>query len=63
MKSQWTPAKAVESVDLENQTIIITGANSGLGFASALDFARLNPGKLIMACRSEERGRAALASM
>ncbi len=33
-------------------TILITGANSGLGFALAVAFARLG-GKVIMACRSK----------
>ena len=62
LSAQWTSAKLPEPVDLQDQTVVITGANSGLGFASALDFARMNPGKLILACRNLERGREALTS-
>lgn len=44
---------------LENKTIIVTGANSGIGKAAAIQLANLGA-TVIMACRSIERGTKAL---
>lgn len=44
---------------LENKNIIITGANSGIGKAAAIQMARQNA-NVIMACRSLDRGALAL---
>jgi NAD(P)-dependent dehydrogenase (short-subunit alcohol dehydrogenase family) len=44
--------------DLTDRRIVITGANSGIGFAAALALADLGA-QLVLACRSEERGIAA----
>nr|XP_019919816.2 retinol dehydrogenase 11 isoform X1 [Crassostrea gigas] len=44
--------------NLEGKTIIVTGANSGIGFETALDLAKRN-GRVILACRNLERGEAA----
>jgi NAD(P)-dependent dehydrogenase (short-subunit alcohol dehydrogenase family) len=41
------------------KTILITGANNGLGFESALKFAALGASRLIFGVRSLERGEAA----
>lgn len=41
--------------NLENKTIILTGANSGIGKAAAIQLASLGA-TLILACRSMERG-------
>lgn len=56
MKKNWTPN---DMPNLKGQVIIITGANSGLGLASAKALAQ-NGAEVILACRSEERGAAAL---
>ncbi|KAF8350273.1 hypothetical protein F5887DRAFT_423188 [Amanita rubescens] len=53
----------VVTADLERKTVVVTGANTGLGFEASKHFARMNPGKLILACRSQQRGEAALARM
>jgi dehydrogenase/reductase SDR family protein 12 len=45
--------------DLEGQSIMVTGANSGIGLAAALELARRGS-TLTMVCRSEERGRQAV---
>ena len=42
--------------DLFNKVVVITGANSGLGLVSTKEICKLNPKKVIMACRSVERG-------
>ncbi|KAK1225847.1 hypothetical protein PQX77_011209 [Marasmius sp. AFHP31] len=39
---------AVQGVSLKNQTILITGANTGLGLEAAKHFARRDPGRLVM---------------
>jgi NAD(P)-dependent dehydrogenase (short-subunit alcohol dehydrogenase family) len=44
---------------LENKTIIVTGANSGIGKAASIQLAKLGA-TVIMACRSAERGAQAL---
>ena len=45
--------------DLHNKTIIITGANSGIGKAAAIQLARLGA-DVVMVCRSHERGLKAM---
>jgi len=47
---------------LENKTIIITGANSGVGKATAIQLAVLGA-TVILACRSVERGNLAAADV
>ncbi len=45
-------------VDLSGKTALVTGANSGLGRATAAGLARLGA-RVVMLCRDEARGRAA----
>ncbi|EAQ88340.1 hypothetical protein CHGG_04959 [Chaetomium globosum CBS 148.51] len=45
--------------DLANQTIIVTGANTGLGLETSRHLLRLGVHKLIMAVRNPEKGAAA----
>jgi NAD(P)-dependent dehydrogenase (short-subunit alcohol dehydrogenase family) len=45
--------------DLSEKTIIITGANSGIGKAAAVQLAQLGA-RVVMMCRSRERGEQAL---
>ncbi|TFK25282.1 short-chain dehydrogenase [Coprinopsis marcescibilis] len=53
----------VVTADLSGKTVVVTGGNSGIGLHTAKHFATMNPGKLIIACRSEEKGRAAAAEI
>ncbi len=48
--------------NLTDKTIIITGANSGIGKAAAIQLAKLGA-TVVMACRSMERGAKALAEV
>jgi NAD(P)-dependent dehydrogenase (short-subunit alcohol dehydrogenase family) len=53
----WTTA---DMPDLTGKVIIVTGANSGIGYEAAKEFTRKGA-QTIMACRSMEKAEAALA--
>lgn len=52
----WT---AADMPDLTGKVIIVTGANSGIGFEAAKEFARKGA-QTILACRSMDKAQAAL---
>lgn len=45
--------------DFSEKTVLITGANTGLGLEAARHFARLNASKVILGCRDVTKGDAA----
>ena len=49
---------AIGTTPIEDRVWIVTGANSGIGKATALGLARLG-GTVVMACRNADRGEAA----
>ena len=51
------------TVRFDNKTILITGANTGLGFEAALKYASLGAAKLILAVRTIDKGNAAKANI
>ncbi len=55
----WTTAQIG---DLRGQRIVVTGANSGIGFHTALELGRAGA-DVIVACRDNRRGEDALARM
>lgn len=55
MSDNWSTERMP---DLSGATIVVTGANSGLGFEATRAFARTG-GHVVMACRSVERGQQA----
>jgi len=57
--SSWDPSRMPDCTD---STVVVTGANSGLGFEATRAFARKGA-TVIMACRSTERGREAAADI
>ncbi|KAF7561667.1 hypothetical protein G7046_g2472 [Stylonectria norvegica] len=57
--SQFFVTPASPTADCTGQTIIITGANTGLGKEAAIHFARLGAAKIIIAVRNVEAGEAA----
>jgi len=59
MKGTWTPA---DIPSLDGKRILVTGANSGIGYHAALVFAQKGA-HVILACRDSRRGEAALARL
>ncbi len=55
----WT---ASDIPDLTGRTAVVTGANSGLGLETTRELARKGA-RVVMACRSEDRGRRARAEV
>ena len=50
----------VAHVDLTGKTVVVVGANVGLGFEAAKHFASMNPKRLVLCCRGQEKGQAAV---
>lgn len=57
--SQLFVALPYPKFDLDGQTYIVTGGNSGLGFEAAKHFVRMNASRVILAVRSIPRGEKA----
>jgi NAD(P)-dependent dehydrogenase (short-subunit alcohol dehydrogenase family) len=49
------------NVDLTGRTVLVTGANTGLGFEAARQFLTLHPKRFILAARSQKKGDDAAA--
>ena len=62
LRQQLATVAHVEHEDLSGKTVVVIGANVGLGFEAAKHFARMNPDRIILGCRSKERGEAAATS-
>jgi retinol dehydrogenase-12 len=60
---QWKTLPPVETIDLSTKTVLVVGANVGIGFEASKHFARMKPARLIIACRNESKGKAALAGV
>jgi FlaA1/EpsC-like NDP-sugar epimerase len=62
VRSQRRKQQPAAKVDLTGKTVLVLGANTGLGFEATKHFANMNPERLILACRSRSRGQAAVDS-
>ncbi|KAK5130406.1 hypothetical protein LTR08_002153 [Meristemomyces frigidus] len=56
---QFFVTPKVPTTDCTGKTIIVTGANVGLGKEAARHYVRLNAEKVILACRSTQKGEVA----
>ncbi|XP_038058991.1 retinol dehydrogenase 12-like [Patiria miniata] len=60
---RWnTPAFYRGTATLNGKTVIVTGSNTGIGFESALNFARRGA-RVILACRNPSKGEEAAAKI
>ncbi|KAF5375093.1 hypothetical protein D9758_000208 [Tetrapyrgos nigripes] len=59
VREQTTPMAPVVTADLSGKTVIVTGANTGIGLEASKHFARMNPGRLVIVCRNETKGQVA----
>ncbi|KAG2139826.1 uncharacterized protein EDB93DRAFT_691911 [Suillus bovinus] len=55
--------RGAPSGDLSGKTVLVVGANVGIGLEASKHFARMQPARLIIACRSEAKGKVALAEI
>jgi retinol dehydrogenase-12 len=62
LREQLATVPSIEHEDLSGKTVVVIGANIGLGFEAAKHFAKMNPERIILGCRSKERGEAAATS-
>ncbi|KAJ7780227.1 hypothetical protein DFH07DRAFT_865313 [Mycena maculata] len=63
IKAQWSKQEEVTKVDLTGKTVLLLGANTGLGFEATKHFATMNPERLILACRNQTKGQAAVEKL
>jgi retinol dehydrogenase-12 len=56
LKSQLTKIPLITPVNLSKSTVLITGANTGLGLEVAREIVRSKPERLILAVRNLEKG-------
>ncbi|KAK7014140.1 hypothetical protein VNI00_019378 [Paramarasmius palmivorus] len=59
IRLQYKPQAPVLKADLTGQTIVVIGANTGLGYEAAKHFASMKPGRLVLGCRDRDKGDAA----
>lgn len=60
LKEQLADPVPLVTADLSGKIVLVTGSNTGLGFEAAKHFAQMNPERLILACRSEVKGKKAV---
>ena len=54
------PKVSAFKADLTGKTVIVVGANTGLGLETARHFAGMQPGRLILGCRTMEKAAGAV---
>lgn len=63
VKSQIFTPLPYPTIDLTGQTVIVTGANTGLGLEAARHFTRLRAAKVILGVRNLDKGETARQSI
>ena len=62
LREQLQTVPPVQYEDVSGKTVVVIGANAGIGFEATKHFAQMKPDRIILGCRSKERGEAAVAS-
>jgi len=62
LRDQWAQLPDTAH-DLTGKSVIVVGANVGLGFEASKKLATMNPAKLILACRNQVKGDEAVAKI
>ena len=60
LSHQWSRIPPPLYADLSKKTVLVTGANTGIGFEVAQHFARMRPKRLVLACRNQTKGLTAI---
>ncbi|KAF2462744.1 NAD(P)-binding protein [Lindgomyces ingoldianus] len=63
LKAQFTKILPVTPANLSESTVLITGANAGIGFEAAREILKSKPKRLILAVRNLDRGNAAASDL
>ena len=63
LKAQFFAKISTPTGDFSNETIIVTGSNTGLGLEAARHLVRLGAAKVILAVRTMSKGEAAAADI
>ncbi|KAG9219908.1 hypothetical protein CCMSSC00406_0009511 [Pleurotus cornucopiae] len=59
-KEQISTVPSLEKFDATDKVVLVVGANTGIGWEAAKHFATMNPARLLLGCRSKERGTVAI---
>ncbi|KAF2108454.1 hypothetical protein BDV96DRAFT_605522 [Lophiotrema nucula] len=62
-KAQFAKIPQIAPVNLSNCTVLITGANAGIGFETAREILKSKPKRLILAVRNLDRGKTAVSRL
>lgn len=62
LREQWTTIP-IPDADISDKSIIVTGANVGLGFEAAVHFTKLKPKRLLLTTCDEAKGRQVIHGM
>lgn len=57
------PPQDPKHLSFKGKTVLVTGANDGLGLQSAIKFAQLGADRLVLGVRTQEKGEAAKAAI
>lgn len=63
LREKWNPPLLPPNASFKGQTVLITGANTGLGFHAARQFLDLDAAQVILGVRSTVKGDAAKARL